>query len=145
MHDARQQKRIAVRLGLCHELSANVPGGARAILDDEGLSPGIAQALAVEPRHEVDAAAGRKADHNADRFARIAVLNLFLSVGRERWCCDGKECHESQNANLDHGLPPWISNPRKLTSSAARGGDADLDRGARLRRGRDLPAERCAQ
>src|SRR5258705_8640163 len=119
MHDARQQKRVAVELGLGHELSANVPGGARTILDDEGLTQGVGETLAVEPRHEVDAAAGRKANHNADRLARIAVL----SVGRGRGCSDSKECHDSKIAKPDHGYLPGFPNPRKLTSNAARGGD----------------------
>src|SRR5215475_659164 len=126
MHDARQQKRMAVRLGLGHELSGDVPSGARTILDDEGLPPGVGEVLAVEPRHEVDAAAGRKANENSHRFARIAVL----SAGRGRRRCDDKEGRESKNAKLTHGYLPESLDPRSShqavfpastrTSTAAR-------------------------
>src|SRR5262245_41092067 len=98
MHDAREQERIAVGLGLGHELGADIAGGAGTILDHEGLTPSVAESLAVEARHQVDAAAWRKADQNANRSGRVAFFRLRRDARR----CEGKE-RENKRAESEHG------------------------------------------
>src|SRR5258708_6668419 len=47
MPDAREQQRVAVRIGLSDDLGRDVAGRARTVLDDESLAPGLLEALRI--------------------------------------------------------------------------------------------------
>jgi hypothetical protein len=50
---------MPVRRRIHHRLGGDIGGGARPVLDDEGLAETLGQPLSDQPRHYVGSAAGR--------------------------------------------------------------------------------------
>ena len=62
-------------VGRCahHRLRGDVTGGAGPVVDEELLSQTVREPLSDQARNNVDLAAGRKPDDNADRPLRIGL------------------------------------------------------------------------
>ncbi len=73
--DGGEEQRVAVGLRLGHGLRGDRAVGARLVLDDDGLAEISAHAFGQDTSDEVGVAAGREADHHADRAVGI-VLRL---------------------------------------------------------------------
>ena len=67
------QQRVAVRLGLCHQLRADAASGAATILHDDLLPPGLGELLPEQAGDEVGGSAGRKRHDHSNDFCRIAL------------------------------------------------------------------------
>ena len=63
------QQGVAVGLTLGDETRAEHAGGARLVLDDDRLTQALRHLLPDQACHQVDAAAGREADHDANRVS----------------------------------------------------------------------------
>src|SRR5262249_27262420 len=77
-------QRVAVRLAFRDEVGADRAGGARLVLDDDGLAEPLAHLLPDQPRHEIDAAARRKADDDADGMGGILLCRRGLRAERSK-------------------------------------------------------------
>ena len=75
MAGRRDEKRISVRCAAGDFGRANGAGGARLVLDDDGLAEVLRHCLTNDARRRVHAAARRETDHDPDRFRR-KVLRL---------------------------------------------------------------------
>jgi hypothetical protein len=62
-----QKERVAIRWSTHDRLCGDIRPGAWAVLDDERLAKPLRQQLPHQPRNEVSAAAGRKADEDTHR------------------------------------------------------------------------------
>ena len=71
--DRTDQQRVTVRLGLGDMIGGDVACGAGFVFHHHGLSPGLAHFLGNQPRDDVGAAAGGKADDEVDRAVRVAL------------------------------------------------------------------------
>ena len=60
-HDRRRQDGVAVRLGVRNRFSRDPSAGAGAVVDDDGMVGGV-DAARDDPREDIEAAAGGKAD-----------------------------------------------------------------------------------
>ncbi len=79
-----QQQRIAVRRRTHDRLGADIAGGARPVLDDEGLAEPLRQPLAHQTCDDVARAAGGKTDDDAHRPRRIGLRPRDARQSRER-------------------------------------------------------------
>jgi len=64
--DGAGEQRVAVAGRLGHLLRADVPAGARPVLDDDGLPVGRAQPIGDQAPEYVGRAAGRERHHQPD-------------------------------------------------------------------------------
>ena len=68
-----QQQRVAVGLGLGHDLRADIAAGARLVVDDDLLAQRLLQAGLDRPRQHVGDAARRERRHDAHRLRWIGL------------------------------------------------------------------------
>src|SRR5215468_6526441 len=85
-----QKQRMAVGRCTRHGLGGDLPLGARSVLDDEWLAETLRQPLTNQAREDVGWAAGRKADHDADRSRRIDLRPSEARHGRQRGSTRGQ-------------------------------------------------------
>ena len=74
---AVEEQRIAVGRALRHVLVGDVGAGARLVLDDYLLAEELAHARGEQARVDVDAAAGREVDDEADRARRVRLRSCI--------------------------------------------------------------------
>jgi hypothetical protein len=85
------QQRVAVGLGLGHDLGADDAAGARSVVDHHLLSQAGAEMLADQPRHDVEHAGARGERHDdAQRTVGIG-LRQHRRAGSQRDQGDGRE------------------------------------------------------
>jgi hypothetical protein len=82
----RREQRVAVGIGLVGGLAADVAARARAVFDDDGLSPFARQELGHDARHGIGGPAGREWHDDLDRAAGIIL----------RRTCSGQRDHRHQ-------------------------------------------------
>src|SRR5262249_41339292 len=109
-----KKQRMAVGGRARHCLGGDLPLGARPVFDDEWLAETLREPLTDQSRKNVGWAAGRKADHDADRSRRIDLRPREARHGRQRDCTRGQM--QKFPAGKFHFEPPYRSN-HSITSS----------------------------
>src|SRR5262249_42994989 len=97
-------QRVAVGRRIDHGLDRDIAAGAGPVLDHHRLGEALREPWCHDPRHDIGAAAGRKADHEAQRAQRVGLCEC---AARDRRRC-GCRCSEMQksSAREEHrGLP----------------------------------------
>src|SRR5215472_4566327 len=109
-----EEERIAIR-GRTHDrLRGDITAGARPVLDDELLAEPLREPLADQASDDVGAAAGGKADDDADRPRRIGLRESEARCDRQR---GSARCQMQKfAAGKFHNLP--LASHHSITSSA---------------------------
>jgi len=98
------EERIAIRCRTHDRLRGDITAGARPVLDDELLAEPLREPLADQACDDVGAAAGGKADDDADRPRRIGLRPGDPRDGRQR---GGARCEMQKiSAGKFHFEPP---------------------------------------
>jgi hypothetical protein len=79
--DKAQRQRVAVGLGVRHQLGAQVAAGAGLVVDIDLLAQRDGKALRHQPAQRVVAAAGRVGDDEAYRFVGVVLRRGVRRVG----------------------------------------------------------------
>ena len=132
--------RGAVGLGACDLLAGDDAAGAAAVLHHDGLAEQRAHLVGEQPRHRIDAAAGREADHQPHRAVVLrgrTVLAIVLAtvlgscrIDRRRRRCRArlrKRLHDPRAS----AAAPTFHGPRSVTGgrqALQSGCDAGLRR-----------------
>ena len=80
----RHQQRVAVGIGLCDRIGADVAAGAAAIFDDHRLAEAFGERLRDNPGGDVGASPCGEADDHPDRLCRPGGLGMRLPQQHQR-------------------------------------------------------------
>ena len=91
---------VAVGWALRDQVGADVAAGARTVVDDNGLTPGLAEFRADGTRHDVERTARWERHDQADGLVRIALpLRNRGQEQRRAKNAGGSKANEERRAN----------------------------------------------
>ena len=101
--DVDQQKRVAILVGMGHEVGANIPASARLVLDHYWLADGVLKLRTDQPRENVARSAGCERHNDPDRLCEI----LRRGGGRHKSESQSDESRKStEHATVLHVFLP---------------------------------------
>ena len=103
MRAGREQHRIAVGRRLSHGLAADGAAAAAAVIDHDGVTPGLLQLLGEQPREHIDAAASGERNDHADRPVG-ETARLSGERARQGGCAGCGGGREQEVAALHRGI-----------------------------------------
>jgi hypothetical protein len=91
---------VAVGRRFRRELRRDHPGGAPAVLDEDGLAEVLGELLRDDAPDDVGAAAGREADEHTDRLGWVLLGGggAARESGQQRDCIAGQSVHDFSSA-----------------------------------------------
>jgi hypothetical protein len=111
--DSPEQHRIAVRLGVDHDLDADDATCAGHILHDHWLADQFAHPRSDDAGHRVEYATGREGHHDGDGPRRVG-----LRFGRNRPDRRSRS-HQQRKTPPYHAIAPDLAKLRALETSVA--------------------------
>ena len=111
-----QSDRVAVGRRLGDEVEPDIAARTRPVVDDEGLAELVAQPHRHRAGHQVGAAAGRKADDEADLLGRIGVL----CRRRQRQSEARSRRQRPSRDRIRHVVSPFDSLPSRQRAAVIR-------------------------
>jgi hypothetical protein len=95
--DRVDEEGVAVRRRLRDDLGADRAAPARAIVDNHGLAPTLAETLRHQPGDVVGGAAGDERNHELDRLSRIVLRRARRARGQTPGENAGEACEQADH------------------------------------------------